>query len=120
MDILLVEDDKKLSLALGMRLKAYGHKLTFSPDAVSAVSQAISAQPDLIIIDINLPGGDGFKVAERLKSNVETSSTPFVFITASRQQGLRDRAVQLGASGFLEKPFDSTQLLEVIDSTTGY
>jgi len=115
--ILLVEDDKKISLALGIRLKSYGYSVSASPDAISAVTQALKYQPDVVIIDINLPGGDGFIVAERLLASADLPSIPLIFITASKKNGLRDRAVSLGAAGFLEKPFDSTQLLETIEST---
>lgn len=117
MKILLIEDDKKISMALGIRLKSFGYMVSSSPDAISAVSEAVKFQPDLAIIDINLPGGDGFIVAERLQALANTTSVPLIFITASKKNGLRDRATSLGAAGFLEKPFDSAQLLETIEST---
>lgn len=115
MKILLVEDDRKLAMAMSIRLKASGFSYVVSGDAISAVSQAVREKPDLAIIDINLPGGDGFVVAERLLSLGETSHVPFVFITASKQEGLRERARSLGALGFLEKPFDAMKLINLLD-----
>ena len=120
--ILLVEDDKKITLAIGIRLKSMGYDVVSAADAVQAVSQARASRPDVVLIDINLPGGDGFLVAERLQSIVQTSSTPTIFITANKQPGLRERAKQLGAAAFLEKPFDATQLADAIEMslyTTG-
>jgi len=113
--VLLIEDDKQITLALGVRLKSMGYEVVSAADAVSSVAQARKHDPDVILIDINLPGGDGFVVAERLRSNLQTSSTPFIFITASKQSGLKERAQQLGASAFLEKPFDATTLADAIE-----
>ena len=117
--VLLVEDDKEITLALGMRLKAMGYEVHSAADAVTAVSQARKAKPDVILIDFNLPGGNGFMVAERLRSLIQTSATPFVIITASKEEGLREKAKELGASAFLEKPFDATRLADVIESALG-
>ncbi len=118
MKILLVEDDKKLSIAVGMRIRSFGHNCTIAHDAITAISQVVAQQPDLIIVDINLPGGDGFLVAERVQSLPNHSAAPIIFITASKKPGLRERATEVGASAFLEKPFDSTCLLEAIEATT--
>ena len=115
--VLLVEDDKKITLAIGVRLKAMGYKVASAADAVSAIAQARKHEPDVVLLDINLPGGDGFLVAERLQSLMQTSSTPVIFITASKQPGLRNRAMELGAVGFLEKPFDATTLADAIENS---
>lgn len=114
--ILLVEDDQSISLAIGMSLKAMGYELFTAADAATAVAQARKANPDVAILDINLPGGDGFVVAERLQQLVQTSSVPIIFITASKQEGLRERAKQLGAVHFIEKPFGVTQLADAIET----
>lgn len=116
MKVLLVEDDKKLALALGMRLKSNGHSVTSAPDAITAMSNAVTFQPDVVVIDINLPGGDGFMVAERLMSSTETNSIPYIFMTASKKEELKQKALRLGAIGFLEKPFYSSQLTDMLDS----
>lgn len=113
--VLLVEDDKKITLAIGVRLKAMGYNVASAADAVTAVAQARKSQPDVLVIDINLPGGDGFLVAQRMQSLLQTSSTPIIFITASKQSGLKERAKDLGAVAFLEKPFDATQLADAIE-----
>ncbi|OED39244.1 hypothetical protein AB833_17120 [Chromatiales bacterium (ex Bugula neritina AB1)] len=115
MKVLLVEDDKKLALALGMRLKSNGYSVNSVPDAITAMSNAVSFQPDVIVIDINLPGGDGFMVAERLMASPDTNSIPYIFMTASKKDGLQQKAKRWGALGFLEKPFYSSQLTDLID-----
>lgn len=113
--VLMIEDDAKVSLALGIRLKSMGYEVHTAADAVAAVSQARKCKPDVILIDINLPGGDGFVVAQRLKTLVQTSATPVIFITASKKPGLKERAKELGAVAFLEKPFTATEMADAIE-----
>ncbi len=116
--VLLVEDDKKITLALGVRLKAMGYSVVSAADAVTAVAQARKHSPDVVLLDINLPGGDGFVVAERLQRLIQTASTPIIFLTASKQPGLRERAEKIGASAFLEKPFGATELADAIEMSS--
>lgn len=115
--VLLVEDDPKITLAIGVRLKSMGYELITASDAVSAVAQARKHEPDVAILDINLPGGDGFVVAQRLQQLIQTSATPLIFITASKKEGLHERAKEFGAVAFLEKPFDATQLADAIENS---
>lgn len=117
--LLLVEDDTKITLALGIRLKAAGYTVITSPDAFHAMGQARRYNPDVIVLDINLPGGDGFVVAQRLRSMHMTAATPIIFITASKKPGLQDQAAAIGAVAFLEKPFSAVQLLDAIESASG-
>lgn len=114
MKVLVVEDNAKLSLAMKIRLKSNGYTVDSSPDAISAMTSAINFKPDVVLIDINLPGGDGFTVAERMLASAETSSTPFIFMTASKEEGLRQKAEALGAMGYLEKPFSASYLFDAI------
>ena len=114
--VLLVEDDKKVALALGIRLKAMGYAVVTASDAVSAVSQARKSEPDVVLLDINLPGGDGFLVAQRLQQLVQTAASPIIFITASKRSELKRKAKELGAVRFLEKPFDATLLADAIET----
>jgi CheY-like chemotaxis protein len=114
--ILMVEDDPKIVLAFGVRLKAMGYTVFTASDAVSAVPMLRKCQPDLVLLDISLPGGDGFMVAERLRILQHSRSTPVIFITASKRPDLRERAQRLGAAAFLEKPFDAHQLAQAIEA----
>ncbi len=99
-----------------MRLKAIGYTVHIARDAISAVAHARKTNPDVILLDISLPGGDGFLVAERLSKMISSAATPIIFITASKRVDLRERAMKLGAVGFLEKPFDATTLADAIES----
>ncbi len=112
--ILIVEDDRKIATALAVRLKAEGFEVEIAMDAAMGITFARRTQPDLIILDISMPAGDGFIVAERLRTIVQTMSIPFIFLTASKQPGLRERAQDVGAVDFLEKPYDAAKLVATV------
>ena len=117
--ILMVEDDKRIIAALNVRLRARGYDVCAAYDATLAMTQAIAHQPDLALLDISLPGGDGFVVAERLRGTVATANIPIIFISALKQPGLKEKAKAMGAIAFFEKPFESEDLLAVIDAALG-
>jgi CheY-like chemotaxis protein len=112
--VLIVEDDRKVSRALGIRLASAGYTIATAYDAATALGSARQSHPDIVLLDVTLPAGDGFIVAERLRQNPSTCAVPIVFITASKQPGLRRRAAGVGAAAFLEKPFSGHQLLEIV------
>jgi two-component system cell cycle response regulator len=112
----MVDDDRTVLLTLGVRLKAMGYTVYTAKDAVSAVSAAVKNHPDVIVLDVSLPAGDGFLVAGRLQNLVGSAATPINFITASEDPHLRDRAMKLGAAAFLKKPFDATTLADAVES----
>ena len=113
--VLLVDDDKTILLGTGVRLKRMGYIVYTAKDAVSAVSAVRRNEPDVVVLDISLPAGDGFVVAERLQNLTGSAATPIIFMTASDNPTLRERAKALGAVGFLKKPFDATSLADAIE-----
>ena len=114
-NVLVVEDDKRISMALNMRLKAMGYKVNIAADAVYAMNAAIKHRPEVVLLDINLPGGDGFVVADRIRSSMELDDTPIIFISASRDPDLKIKAGNYISSRFIEKPFHASQLTDAID-----
>ena len=113
--ILVVEDDTRIAAALGVRLEAAGYEVLTAADGLGGLKLALNNRPDLILMDIWMPVGIGFSVAQRLQS-IGLTGIPIIFITASKLKGLRETAKQLGAVAFFEKPYDSVQLLEAISS----
>jgi DNA-binding response OmpR family regulator len=111
--ILIVEDDQNIAKALSIRLKNAGYEVSIAPDALTAVESAVKKAPDLVLLDISLPAGDGFTVAERIQSLIPTA-TPLIFLTASQKPGLRDKAKELGATAFFHKPYQADDLLAAI------
>jgi CheY-like chemotaxis protein len=114
--VLLIDDDNVFLLTIGVRLKAMGYTVYAAKDAVSAISAVRKNNPDVIVLDVSLPAGDGFMVAERLQNLISTAATPIIFVTASENPVLRERAMNTGAVAFLNKPFEATTLADAIES----
>src|ERR1051325_2154601 len=111
--VLIIEDDAKVASALKIRITNAGYESFLAGDAISAVSAAMAARPDLLLVDINMPAGNGFMVVERIRARLP-GPVPIVFITASNEPGLFDRALAMGASGFIEKPYNPVSLVTLL------
>ena len=85
-----------------------------------ALKIAEKAPPDLILLDIRMPGMDGFEVIERLKANVETRDIPVIFLTGESDGDTEHRAMELGAKGFVIKPIDFDTLIDAVNTTLSY
>jgi DNA-binding response OmpR family regulator len=116
--ILVVEDDPKIAAALRIRLEAAGYQVITAGDGFSGLKAAVTHKPQLILLDIMMPVGMGFSVAERLK-DLGGADIPIIFITASKRAGLRKTAQRLGAAGFFEKPYDAEELLAAVHLILG-
>jgi CheY-like chemotaxis protein len=114
--VLLIDDDNVFLLTIGVRLKSMGYTVHAAKDAANAISVARKTNPDVIVLDVSLPAGDGFLVAGRLQKLIVSAATPIIFVTASEKPGLRERAMKLGAVAFLTKPFDATTLADAIET----
>jgi DNA-binding response OmpR family regulator len=115
--ILIVDDDPDLRQALRLRLRANQYETINAGDGYSAIAQAYKEQPDLIILDLGLPAGDGFVVLDRLQKDDKLSAIPVVVLTARDPQSNEERVLQSGAAAFFQKPADNGELLEVIRTT---
>ena len=111
--VLIIEDDQKIALALALRLKAAGYGATTTYDALTGLRAAVSNPPALVLLDISMPAGNGFSVAERIQTLIPTP-TPIIFLTASKQPGFQEKAEKLGAAGYFEKPYDAEELLGAV------
>jgi two-component system alkaline phosphatase synthesis response regulator PhoP len=114
--ILIVEDDMKIATALEIRLEAAGYDVIRAPDGFRGLQLAVREHPDLIIMDIWMPVGIGFSVAQRMQ-DLGLVHIPIIFITASKLEGLRETVEQLGAAAFFEKPYDPIELMAAISRT---
>jgi CheY-like chemotaxis protein len=117
--VLIVEDDGDQRLAISVRLRATGYTTTFAADGVAALSVAQRERPDLILLDLGLPAGDGFRVLERLRAIPQLSGIPTIVLTARDAASSQDRVLDLGAVAFFQKPVDTASLLGAIRQVLG-
>jgi DNA-binding response OmpR family regulator len=117
--ILIVDDDPDVRLGLHVRLKANHYNVVFAADGMASIAEARKHMPDLIILDIGLPAGDGFSVMERLKATDTLSLIPVIVLSARDPSANQERALQAGAKVFLQKPVDNAKLLAVIRKVLG-
>lgn len=110
--IMVVDDDPKIVKALALRLNSAGYKTVTSFNGMTALVLAQIKKPDLVITDMWMPAGTGLSMAYRMKNLMP--GVPVIFLTASKQPGLEDKAKELGAVGYLEKPYEPTVLLEMV------
>ena len=107
--ILLVDDDKDLLRGMTFTLRASGFEVVNAQDAITAISTVRETRPDLIVLDIGLPGGDGFLVMQRLKELLLL--TPVIVVSARESGPNRKRAMESGALAFFQKPVDRIQFM---------
>jgi diguanylate cyclase (GGDEF)-like protein len=109
--VLIVDDNPTNLLVLSQTLKEVGLKVRVSMDGESALEQVQEEQPELILLDIQMPGIDGFETCERLKSNPSTSDIPVIFITANHGTESIVKGLSLGAVDYVIKPFQKEEVL---------
>jgi DNA-binding response OmpR family regulator len=112
--ILIVDDDADLRRALTTRLRANHYQTVQAADGYSAIAVAQKEQPNLIILDLGLPVGDGFSVLERLKDSDTLSDIPVIVLSAGDPQRNEQKTLLAGAKAYLQKPADNDELLAVI------
>jgi two-component system, OmpR family, alkaline phosphatase synthesis response regulator PhoP len=112
--LLLVEDEPGLQLALSDRLSAEGYSVETAGDGNVAVTRATGEPFDVIVLDVMLPGRDGFDVAKTIRSH--GIQTPILMLTARSQVVDRVVGLKLGADDYLTKPFETIELLARIEA----
>jgi len=110
--ILHIEDDPGNRLLVRKLLQTAGHTVTDAADGLEGVQLACSEPPDLVLVDLNLPGLDGYEVTLRLRGEASLQGVPIVAITA---EGDRDTSLAVGCDGFLQKPIDAREFAETVE-----
>jgi DNA-binding response OmpR family regulator len=110
--ILIVDDESAIRLICRLNLGSSGFATLEAPDGDSALAMARSERPDLILLDVMLPGKDGWQVADELAADPETREIPILFLSARSDRMDESRGYELGGVGYITKPFDPNAMTE--------
>jgi CheY-like chemotaxis protein len=113
--ILIADDDPVILRLIQVNLELEGYEVLTANNGQEAVDAASVEHPDLVILDIMMPRLDGYQACELLKSKDETKDIPVIFLSAKAQQGDIEKGQSFGVAAYLTKPFDPTELLEVVE-----
>ena len=112
--VLVVEDDDDLRRGLSLRLKTIGYDVVNAQDGLGAVSIARKEHPDLVLLDIGLPAGDGISVLERYSKLPALSAIPVVVLTGRDPRVTEPAVRQFNVAAFLRKPADNSDLADAL------
>jgi DNA-binding response OmpR family regulator len=118
--ILIIEDDAFIAKLLSVRLERGGHSILWASDGNDGLAQAHASMPDLILLDIMLPGMDGFQLLRRLKQHPTTHAIPVMMLTAKTDGRSVLAGIDGGAVAYLAKPIDFPDLMQRIERCLAY
>lgn len=112
--ILYIEDNFQNKRLVRKILTARGYEILEAEDGLTGVEMATKELPDLILMDISLPGIDGVEATQRIKAQSETASIPIIALTANAMRGDRERFIAAGCDDYLPKPISTVDLITMI------
>ena len=112
--VLVVEDDHVIRELLVVNLKMEGHDAVTAVDGSEALQAVADRAPDVVLLDMMLPGVDGWEVAARLKGDEATRSIPIIALSARAMQADIERGMELGVDHYVTKPFDPIELMHLV------
>jgi CheY-like chemotaxis protein len=115
--ILVVDDDPTILRLLQVNLEMEGHEVLTAGDGYEALEQLRDGRPEVVLLDVMMPGLDGWQVCERIRADDDAAlaSTPVVFLSARAQESDLARGTEVGADAYVTKPFDPLALIELVE-----
>ena len=117
--ILLIEDEQDMAVMIGIRFEAAGYYVCMVGDGKGGLEAAKRDMPDLIVLDLMLPGIDGYEICSALKGDEKYRKIPIVILTAKAQKQDIERGLASGADAYMVKPFDPQELLAKVAELIG-
>lgn len=117
--ILIIEDEKLIIVSTQMVLEAAGFHVESATNGEVGISKARELKPDLILLDIMMPGIDGWETLTRLKRDAETASVPVIIFTAREHARGHQKSAEMGAADYFRKPFEPDELIELVEKHLG-
>lgn len=113
--VLMIEDNEQNRYLATFLLERRGHSVVSSADGPSGIEEAARLRPDIILLDIQLPGLDGYAVARALRQNPALDAIPIVAVTSYAMPGDREKALEAGCTAYIEKPIDPDTFVDSIE-----
>lgn len=113
--ILIIEDDPATARLVDYTLRHHGYQVIIATNGLEGIRKASSEKPDLIILDVMLPGMDGFEICHRLRASAATVKIPIIFFSAKTQESDRTTGLKMGADDYLTKPAEPAEIIARVD-----
>jgi CheY-like chemotaxis protein len=117
--VLIIEDEKLIIVSTQMVLEASGFRVESATNGEEGIAKARGSAPDLILLDIMMPGIDGWETLTRLKRDPATAGIPVVIFTAREHSRGHQRSAEMGAVDYFRKPFEPDELIELVEKHVG-
>jgi DNA-binding response OmpR family regulator len=117
--VLVVDDDPVIVRLLEVNLRLEGYEVAMASRGEEALQRAAEVHPDVVVLDVMMPGLDGWETCRRLRELPEFAETPVVFLSARAQDDDRSRGMDLGTVEYVTKPFDPVKLMELVRRLLG-
>lgn len=117
-NIVVIEDEENLVELIKINLRFRGMNVITEEYGEGGYNTVLKSMPDIVLLDAGLPDVDGWEICKRLKENSAVRHIPVIFVTAAAQERDKSRAKEVGADGFLAKPFEISELLNIINQYT--
>ena len=117
--VLIIEDEKLIIVSTQMVLEAASFRVESATNGEDGIAKAKSLTPDLILLDIMMPGIDGWETLTRLKRDPETSDIPVIIFTAREHARGHQKTTEMGAADYFRKPFEPDELIELVEKHIG-
>jgi DNA-binding response OmpR family regulator len=117
--VLVIDDEAPIRLLCRVNLEAEGMDVLEAPDGPAGLESARTELPDVVLLDVMMPGLDGWRVAEELLEDPKTATIPIVFLTARAELRDRARGIDLGGVDYITKPFNPVELAPMVNDLLG-
>ena len=117
--VLIIEDEKLIIVSTQMLLESVGYRVEAAMEGEEGIAKAKEIKPDLILLDIMMPGIDGWEALKRLKRDPDTMGVPVVIFTAREHARGHQKSSEMGAAGYFRKPFDTDELIDLVEKHIG-
>ena len=117
--VLVADDEADIVTLVALRLRRAGYEVITAANGDQALELALAGKPDVAVLDVRMPGLDGYELTARLRAEAVTAKIPIILLSASVHQANVDRGFEVGATAYMRKPFNPTELLAEIEQALG-